>query len=107
MEKYIGKYIGQSTPVIDALEKVTGETIYADDLELPDLLWGKVLTSPIPHAKIIHIDISEAEALPGVHAVITYQDAPKTTYNRIMRWAQDGLPATETRIGRYCTVCRR
>lgn len=95
MRRYVGAYIGQPTPVMDAMEKVTGETQYADDLSFPNLLWGKVLTSPVAHARIRSIDTSAAEALPGVRAVITYQDAPETTFNRIMRWAADPLPATE------------
>ncbi|MBC5731833.1 molybdopterin-dependent oxidoreductase [Pseudoflavonifractor sp. DSM 107456] len=89
------KYIGQPTPTIDAVAKVTGEAVYTDDLRFPGMLWGKVLTSPVAHARIRSIDTSKAEALPGVRAVITYQDSPKTCFNRIMRWAKDGIPATE------------
>lgn len=95
MMRYVGSYIGQPTPAMDAVEKVTGETQYADDLVFPNLLWGKVLTSPVAHARIRSIDTSQAEALPGVRAVITYRDAPDTRFNRIMRWAADPLPATE------------
>lgn len=89
------KYIGQPTPTIDSAAKVTGEAIYTDDIRMPGMLYGKVLTSPFAHARIKSIDTSEAEALNGVRAVITYQDSPNTRFNRIMRWAQDGLPATE------------
>ena len=95
MMRYVGSYIGQPTPTMDAVEKVTGETQYADDLVFPNLLWGKVLTSPVAHARIRSIDTSQAEALPGVRAVITYKDSPETPFNRIMRWAADPLPATE------------
>lgn len=95
MMRYVGSYIGQPTPAMDAVEKVTGETQYADDLVFPNLLWGKVLTSPVAHARIRSIDTSQAEALPGVRAVITYRDSPATRFNRIMRWAADPLPATE------------
>ena len=59
------------------------------------MLHGKVLTSPVAHARIRSIDTSRAEALPGVRAVIIWKDAPETRFNRIMRWAKDGLPATE------------
>lgn len=89
------KYIGQPTPTIDAEAKVTGAAVYTDDLRMPGMLHGKVLTSPLAHARIKSIDTSQAEALPGVHAVITYKDAPDVSFNRIMRWARDGLPATE------------
>ena len=89
------KYIGQPTPILDAVEKVTGEALYTDDLRFPGMLHGKVLTSPVAHARIRSIDTSRAEALPGVRAVIIWKDAPETRFNRIMRWAKDGLPATE------------
>nr|WP_279280120.1 molybdopterin cofactor-binding domain-containing protein [Pseudoflavonifractor sp. 524-17] len=89
------KYIGQPTPTIDAVAKATGEAVYADDLRFPNLLHGAVLTSPIAHARIKSIDTSRAEAMPGVCAVVTCRDAPDTQFNRIMRWAQDGIPATE------------
>lgn len=89
------KYIGQRIPVIDAAAKVTGEAVYTDDMKFPGMLWGKVLTSPQAHARIRSIDTSEAEALPGVRAVITWKDTPETRFDRIMRWARDGLPATE------------
>ena len=89
------KYIGQPTPAIDAVAKVTGEAVYTDDLRFPGMLWGKVLTSPVAHARIRSIDTSRAEALPGVRAVVTFRDSPKVRFNRIMRWARDGIPATE------------
>lgn len=94
------KYIGKPTPTIDAAAKVTGEARYTDDLRLPGMLHGKVLTSPVAHARIKSIDTSRAEALPGVRAVITYQDSPDVTFNRIMRWAKDPLPATERVLDR-------
>ncbi|MCZ7589162.1 MAG: xanthine dehydrogenase family protein molybdopterin-binding subunit [Gaiella sp.] len=57
-------------PKLDAPQKVSGKTAYADDLRMSGLLVGAILRSPHPHARIVSIDISEAEALPGVHAVI-------------------------------------
>ncbi len=95
MKKYVGPYIGQPTPTIDAFEKVTGSAQFADDLTFPGLLYGAVLTSPVAHARIKSIDASAAQALPGVCAVITHEDAPKGCFNRIMRWSRDPLPATE------------
>lgn len=92
---YKGKYIGVPSPVQDAWDKVCGKTQFADDLPFANMLWGKVLHSPFAHARIVKIDASKALALPGVQAVISYKDSPKTPYNRIMRWAKDGLPATE------------
>ena len=62
--------VGQRIPKLDAPEKVTGRTLYADDLRLPGLLWGAILRSPLPHARIRGVDTSAAERLPGVKAVI-------------------------------------
>jgi len=70
--------IGQPVPArVDGTGKVTGVTRYADDLFLPRMLYGKLLRSPPPHARILSIDISKAAALPGVFAVITGADVPQ------------------------------
>jgi putative selenate reductase molybdopterin-binding subunit len=53
---------------------VAGTARYTGDYTLPGMLWGKALTSPYPHARIVSIDTAAARALPGVHAVITGQD---------------------------------
>jgi 4-hydroxybenzoyl-CoA reductase subunit alpha len=68
--------IGKSAPMVDGTAKVTGMAMYADDLKLPGMLYGKILRSPHPHARIVRIDTSRAEALPGVKAVITGKDTP-------------------------------
>ncbi len=68
--------IGHALPKVDAMQKVAGETHYADDLVLPRMLYGKLLRSVYPHARIINIDTSRAEKLPGVFAVITGTDLP-------------------------------
>jgi CO/xanthine dehydrogenase Mo-binding subunit len=60
----------------DGADKVTGKAIYTADTKLPGMLAGFVLRSPHAHAKIISIDTSEAEATPGVHAVISNADFP-------------------------------
>ena len=59
---------------MDARAKVTGEAKYAADIEVADMLWGAIKRSPYPHARILHIDTSKAERLPGVKAVITGKD---------------------------------
>jgi len=71
-------YIGKRIERVDALPKVTGEAKYFGDIKLPDTLVGKILTSPHAHAKIISIDTSKAEKLPGVRAVVTGKDMPRT-----------------------------
>ncbi len=68
--------IGHALPKVDAMAKVTGETKYADDLFLPRMLYGKILRSAHPHARIVGIDTARAEKLPGVFAVITGKDLP-------------------------------
>ncbi len=68
--------IGQSLPMTDAPAKVTGLGKYTDDLVVPGMLYGKILHSPHPHARIRAMDTSKAEALPGVKAVATGRDAP-------------------------------
>lgn len=69
--------VGKSLPRVDALDKVTGRAEYASDVELPGMLHAKVLRSAHAHARILAIDTSEAEKLPGVRAVITGADMPK------------------------------
>ncbi len=70
--------VGTSVKRIDALEKVTGEALFADDLQFgPGLLFGRIVRSPHPHALIKRIDVSKALAMPGVKAVVTGNDAPK------------------------------
>ena len=70
--------VGHSVTRVDAEEKVTGEAVYGYDLVLPDMLYGKVLFSSRAHAKIKRIDTEKAKKYPGVHAVITGEDAPWT-----------------------------
>ncbi|MGA2464893.1 MAG: xanthine dehydrogenase family protein molybdopterin-binding subunit [Thermodesulfobacteriota bacterium] len=66
--------LGKPIPRVDARLKVTGEAKYAADIEVADMLWGAIKRSPYPHARILHIDTSKAERLPGVKAVITGKD---------------------------------
>lgn len=68
--------IGQPLPRVEALAKATGRTPYADDLHLPGQLWGKLLRSHVPHARIRRLDTARALALPGVRAVLTGRDLP-------------------------------
>ena len=70
------KYVGQPITRVDAVDKVTGQTIYGYDLVLPDMLYGKAVFSPRAHARIKRIDTSRAKAFPGVVAVVTAEEAP-------------------------------
>src|SRR4051794_33363248 len=58
----------------DGLDKVTGRALYGADFQAAGLLHGRILRSPHAHAKIKHIDVSKALALPGVEAIITSAD---------------------------------
>ena len=69
------KIIGKAVPREEGGDKVSGRTIYTADLHLPGLLWGKILRSPHPHARIERIDVSKARQVAGVKAVITGADA--------------------------------
>src|SRR6201991_4131956 len=68
------KWIGQRTIRPDGVDKVTGRAQFAADTTMPGMIWGKVLRSPHPHARIKSIDTSKAEKLPGVKAVVTAKD---------------------------------
>ncbi len=68
------KYVGQSVPRVDGIEKVTGTAKFLGDLVVPGMLYGKILRSTYPHARIISIDSAKAEALAGVAAVLTAAD---------------------------------
>ena len=68
--------IGASVPRRDLPHKLTGEAKYTSDIHLPGMLHGKIVRSPHPHARIVSIDTSAIESMPGVHTVLTPFDAP-------------------------------
>ena len=68
--------VGESTIRSDGVPKVRGEFDYSSDLFMDGMLWGITLRSPHPHARVLSIETSEAEAMPGVHAVLTHEDVP-------------------------------
>jgi len=72
--------VGASPLRPDGTLKVTGEFAYASDLWMDGMLWGVTLRSPHPYARITDIDIGEALATPGVHAVLTHDDVPGGKY---------------------------
>ncbi|MFF9317004.1 xanthine dehydrogenase family protein molybdopterin-binding subunit [Streptomyces sp. NPDC014735] len=73
--------IGESAPRPDGVLKVTGEFAYSSDMWHEDMLWGHTLRSTPAHAEIVSIDIAEALATPGVHAVLTHDDLPAAVKN--------------------------
>ncbi len=75
------KVVGQPTTKVDALKLVQGKPVFTADFERPGMLYAKILHSPYAHARILDIDTSKAEALPGVHAVLTYKNVPRIVFS--------------------------
>ena len=69
--------IGRSLPRVEARQKVTGRAEYIHNLRLPGMLYAKIARSTIPHGRLKGIDTSVAEAMPGVHSVVTGEDVVK------------------------------
>jgi len=90
--------VGKSVPRVDGLEKVTGRAKYCVDVELSRMLHAKVLRSKYPHARILSIDTSEAEGLPGVKAVITAEDTFKQKVEVIVRGIPDLHPLAVDKV---------
>lgn len=78
-EKY--EVVGKRVPKVDAIDKAIGRPLFVTDVELPGMLHGKLLRCPYGHAKVKKIDTIAAEKMPGVRAVITFKDTPKTKFN--------------------------
>jgi CO/xanthine dehydrogenase Mo-binding subunit len=70
------KLIGQNYTTPDLVAKVTGHAKYAEDFRVDGMLFAKLLLSPMPHARVVRIDTSAAEAMPGVKAILTVDDLP-------------------------------
>jgi putative selenate reductase molybdopterin-binding subunit len=73
--------VGRPEKKVDAVKLVQGKPAFTDDIELRNMLVAKVLHSPVAHANIRRIDATRARALPGVAAVLTYQDIPRVVYS--------------------------
>jgi len=86
------KVVGARIPRYDGVAHVTGRSAYVDDVRIPGTLWAKALRSPHHHAGITKLDTQPAEAMEGVHAVITWQDVPHLVYGHLEAL---GIPADE------------
>jgi CO/xanthine dehydrogenase Mo-binding subunit len=82
------KVIGTSPVRHDGVDKVTGRAKYGADVQMAGLLHGKILRSPHSHARILSIDTSKAEALPGVKAVTTSQDFAIVDDNKVLDFSE-------------------
>ncbi len=92
-----GEAFGHSLPAPAGPQVVRGAERYTFDTEIEGLLHIKILRSPHPHAKIVSIDRSEALAVPGVHTVLTHEDAPKTLFSTA-RHEKDWMDPADTRM---------
>ncbi len=72
--------VGHNVRKVDGVKLVTGGAAFTDDVQIPGMLYGKILPSPHAHARIRRIDTTKAKALPGVHAVLTYKDVPRVPH---------------------------
>ena len=79
------RVVGKSLPRLDASGKVTGTAVYAADFALPGMLWGKIVRSSEPHARIARIDTERARRMPGVRAVLTAADVPDVRYGGALK----------------------
>ncbi|MBX6375909.1 MAG: xanthine dehydrogenase family protein molybdopterin-binding subunit [Acetobacteraceae bacterium] len=96
------RWIGKRTIRPDGVDKVTGRAAYAADGAMPGMIWGKILRSPHPHARIKSINTAKAEALPGVKAVMTGKDlvefpveTPVPLGIQDMRWMSRNIMARD------------
>lgn len=94
------RYIGKSVPRKDGPVKASGEAQYTVDIVLPGMLCCKILRSPLPHARILRVDTSRAERLPGVQAVVTAKDSLKIKHGFVEtpRYPADHYPIAVDRV---------
>ncbi|HZU01825.1 MAG TPA: molybdopterin cofactor-binding domain-containing protein [Ktedonobacteraceae bacterium] len=84
--------VGKNLPHNAAVSLVTGKATFADDIAPRGMLYGRILSSPHAHAIIRNIDVSQARALPGIHAVLTYIDVPRIAYSSVERSSSEDGP---------------
>ena len=89
--------VGKRIPKLDAPSKVTGSAAYIQDMKVPGMLYGKILYSKYPHAKLLKVDTSKAEKLPGVRAVLTGATIPPFRFGVY----KDNMPL---KMGKVCSL---
>lgn len=77
--------IGAPVWRVEGADKVSGRAIYGADVHFADTLWGKILRSPYPHARILNIDVSKAWKVPGVKAIVTGKEQPNHYQGKSIR----------------------
>ena len=93
-------HLGKAIRRVDGVEKVTGAAKYTVDIRVPGMLYGKILRSPHPHARILNIETGKARRLVGVHGVITAEDTQKIPYGNWRRYPHllDEYPLTPDKV---------
>jgi CO/xanthine dehydrogenase Mo-binding subunit len=86
------KAVGARLPRYDGVAHVTGRTQFVDDVRVPNMLWAKAVRAPVHHATFKGADYSKAAKLPGVHAIITWEDVPRLVYGHLEAL---GIPGDE------------
>jgi carbon-monoxide dehydrogenase large subunit len=81
VQSIIGAPVGR----VEGAEKVSGAALYAADVTMPDALWGKILRSPYPHARILRVDVAKASSVEGVKAIVTGKDEPNHYQGKSIR----------------------
>ena len=89
--------VGKPIPKLDAVDKATGRAVYIHDVKVPGMLYGKILHSKYPHARIVHMDTSRARRLPGVRAVLTGEDIPPVKFG----FYKDNTPLKRGKVRSY------
>ena len=79
------RIVGTRQARYDANLKISGSAVFGTDVHLPNMLYGKIFRSTLPHARIVRLDVSKAEQYPGVRAVVTAKDFPDVTYGFAVR----------------------
>ena len=75
------RIVGRATPRVDGVARVTGQATYTRDVQLPGMLIGRCLRSPYPHARVVRVDSTVAETMPGVWLVWNrHRQPPLTRY---------------------------
>ena len=91
------KYVGKNIPRNDGFDKATGLGQFTMDVSMPHMLYARVLRSPYAHAKVVKIDTSAAEALPGVVTVCTFENTTNKPFNTSATMVTTPRPAEPVR----------
>ena len=90
------KYVGKDDSVFNTQDKASGGALYACDLHLPRMLHMKLLLSPVPHGRVMEMDVSRAQTVPGVVKILDWRNTPQVKYNRGRVRASEDVPDQET-----------